>query len=386
LTAALALLRQDIPVTVVEASTELPTDPRASTFHPPTMQMLETIDVADALHAMGLEIRKWQYRDRRKGLIAEFDLGVLGSLTKYTYRLHCEQWKYARLLLERVRSHRLAEVVQGWRVAAVRQNTDGVEVDAEADGRGRTFRGTYVIGADGGRSTTRQSLGVTFEGLTFQERFLVLTTTFNFEPHGFAGTCYCADPELWCSTFRVPAFGPPGHWRVVFPVLGDAPEKEVFEEERCQALLQSFFARRERYEIVHKNLYTVHQRIAGRFRVGRVFLAGDAAHINNPLGGMGLNFGIHDALNAAEKIGKVWRREAGDDLFDLYDRQRRTVAQEYLLAQTAQNKRDLEEKDPVSRAKAYEKWRRSAADPERTRDFLMRTAMFDSVRRAGEIS
>jgi 3-(3-hydroxy-phenyl)propionate hydroxylase len=173
---------------------------------------------------------------------------------------------------------------------------------------------------------------------------------------------------------------------VVFPVLGDAPEKEVFEEERCQALLQSFFARRERYEIVHKNLYTVHQRIAGRFRVGRVFLAGDAAHINNPLGGMGLNFGIHDALNAAEKIGKVWRREAGDDLFDLYDRQRRTVAQEYLLAQTAQNKRDLEEKDPVSRAKAYEKWRRSAADPERTRDFLMRTAMFDSVRRAGEIS
>ena len=137
---------------------------------------------------------------------------------------------------------------------------------------------------------------------------------------------------------------PPGRWRVVSPVTPGTSEDEAFDDDACQARIQAVLPHPDggTFPIVHKNIYQVHQRIAGRFADGNMFLAGDAAHINNPLGGMGLNFGIHDALNLAEKMGAVMRGEASKDVFALYDRQRRTVAEEYLLAQTAQNKKDLE--------------------------------------------
>ena len=167
----------------------------------------------------------------------------------------------------------------------------------------------------------------------------------------------------------------------------DVDEAAAFDDDECQRRIQAVLPHPDggTFPILHKNLYQVHQRIAGRFAAGNIFLAGDAAHINNPLGGMGLNFGIHDALNLAEKIGAVYRGDAKEDIFDLYDRQRRTVAEEYLLAQTAQNKRDLEERDPEARAQRQKEWRKTAADPEDAREFLLRTAMFKSVERARSI-
>ena len=185
--------------------------------------------------------------------------------------------------------------------------------------------------------------------------------------------------------FKVPADGPPGQWRVVFPMKPDATDDKIFGDDAVQARLQAFHPLDGGYEVLHRNLYAVHQRIAETFRRGRVFLAGDAAHINNPLGGMGLNFGIHDALNLGEKLGSVWRGERGDALLDLYDRQRRTVAVEYLHAQTLQNKRDLEERDALARAKRQAEWRETAGDPDRALAFLRRTAMFEGVERARSI-
>jgi len=387
LTAAYALLRQNIPVQLFDIYATVPSEPRASTFHPPTVELLEEIGVAEELLSMGLEVRYWQQRDRRKGLVAELDLHILSDITRYPYRLHCEQHKYAGMLLRRVEEMSPGCVHRNSRVLSARQDADAAYLTVETPTGTHEVKGRYLIGADGGRSIVRHSLGVSFEGKTFEERFLVLTTPFDFGPYGFTGTCYIADPVEWCSMFRVPADGPPGRWRVVFPESSGRPEAEVFNEAECQARLQNFFPHPDGkdYQIVHKNIYQVHQRIAGKFRVGHVFLAGDAAHINNPLGGMGLNFGIHDALNAADKIGQVWRGEADETVFDRYDRQRRTVAEEYLLAQTAQNKRDLEERDPVAREKRQEEWRQTAADPKKARAFLLKTAMFESVRRAREI-
>ncbi len=381
-TAAYALLRQDIPVTILEASEQLPSDPRASTFHPPTMEMLDEIGLAEPLHAMGLEVRKWQYRDRKAGLIAEFDLGVLSDLTRYPFRLHCEQFKYARMVLEIVRAMPHCTVHMGAAVKSFTQDADGVSVAAGGSGMPRSFEGRYLIGCDGGRSEVRRSMDVGFDGFTFEERFLVLTTTHDFEPDGYAYTTYLADPDEWVSMFKVPAGGPPGHWRVVFPMKPDATDDEIFGDDAVQHRLRAFHPLDGPYEVLHRNLYAVHQRIAETFRQGRVFLAGDAAHINNPLGGMGLNFGIHDALNLGEKLGRVWRGESGDALLDLYDRQRRTVAVEYLHAQTLQNKRDLEERDPQARARRHDEWRETAGDPGKALGFLRRTAMFEGVERA----
>ena len=150
--------------------------------------------------------------------------------------------------------------------------------------------------------------------------------------------------------------------------------------------MQGFLPSSTPYDIRGSNLYTVHQRVATSFRKGRALLAGDAAHVNSPIGGMGLNSGVHDAFNLAEKLVAVIRGEAGEELLDRYDRQRRTIAVKHTQAQTIRNKRLLTEKDPAIRQKNQDDLRRTAGDPELARQFLLRTALFTSVREAAEIA
>ena len=389
LTAALALLNKDIPVTLIDSYKDVPTDPRASTFHPPTMELLEKINVTKEMLEKGLIVNKWQYRDRKKGIVAEFDLEILSDITKYPFRLHFEQHKYAQMLLNKVSNFKICRVIKNSTVLKTYQGSNGVSIEYnDNDSTLKKINGKFLIGCDGGKSIVRQNLGVSFNGLTFEERFLVLTTSFNFKPYGFSGTCYISDPDEWCSIFNVPANGPPGHWRLVFPESSNRTKSEIFNDLECQKKIQDFFPHPESklYDILHKNIYNVHQRIAGKFRVGRIFLCGDAAHINNPLGGMGLNFGIHDAMNIAEKIYLVWTKKENEDIFDRYDRQRRTVAEEYLLAQTAQNKKDLEEKKTDQRIKRQKYLSDISKDNTSAKAYLMKTAMFESTKRANEIN
>ena len=133
---------------------------------------------------------------------------------------------------------------------------------------------------------------------------------------------------------------------------------------------------------MHRNLYVTHQRVAATFRKGRALLAGDAAHVNNPIGGMGLNGGIQDAANLCEKLARVMLEGASDRLLDLYDLQRRTVAVEFVQEQSIANKKRLEASDPEARKRNFDELRAIAADPERARQFLLRTSMIASQRRA----
>jgi len=141
----------------------------------------------------------------------------------------------------------------------------------------------------------------------------------------------------------------------------------------------------DRYEITHTTLYRVHQRVATSFRKGRAFLVGDAAHINNPLGGMGMNGGIHDAVNLAAKLADVIHG-ADDSLLDLYDRQRRHAAAEYIQAQTIANKRLMEERDPAVRERNFAELRRIADDPEESRRYMRRAALVDSLQTANAVT
>ena len=205
-------------------------------------------------------------------------------------------------------------------------------------------------------------MNVEFSGFTYEERFLILSTKYDFEPFGYALTNYLADPEEWCALFKVPGHDERGTWRVVFPVDAQIPVEEIFEESAVQRRIQGFHRKDGDYDVIHRNLYSVHQRVASCYRDGRLLIAGDAAHINNPLGGMGMNFGFHDAFNLAEKLAAIIQDGAGEDLLDLYDRQRRTVAQEYLQRQTIENKRNIEQKDPVAREKFHDELRAIVAD------------------------
>ena len=241
------------------------------------------------------------------------------------------------------------------------------------------MHGDYLIGADGAWSAVRTQLGIAFEGYTYPERFLVVSTPFEYADHmpQLSYVNYCSDPHEWCVLLRVPTL-----WRVLFPTKEDETDEQVLTDESVQTRLQRLLPQSEDYTVVHRTLYKVHQRVAQHFRQGRVFLAGDAAHINNPLGGMGMNGGIHDAMNLCEKLTAVLLQGAHTEVLDLYEKQRRTIAIEYINASTARNKKEIEERDPVLRQKNHDELRARAADPASSLAYLRKTSMIDALERA----
>jgi 3-(3-hydroxy-phenyl)propionate hydroxylase len=380
---ALALARQGIAVQVFEAEARVNDSPRAATTHAATLEMLEGLGLLDEVIRRGLVEPKFRFWDRAsRDMIAEFDFGMLRNDTRFPYVVQCEQHKLANMSIERLRAFPHATVEFSARVTSLRPFDDRVEaVVAGARGE-RKLVGSYLIGADGGRSTVRKAIGVEFEGFTHPERFLVLTTTFSFDvTYAQCSRNYFSDPDEWCALFKVTGDDGKGLWRVLFPTRLEESDEQALDEEAAEIRLQKFFPRQGRYPVVHRNLYRAHQRVAASFRRDRVFLAGDAAHVNNPLGGLGLNFGIHDALELTTLLGRVLREEAPADILDDYDRFRRPLNVEYVQQQTIANKKRLEEKDPAVRAKSNEALRRTAADPAAHRAYLLRASLIDSVRK-----
>lgn len=374
LSIACILAEADLPVVVLEAEPELPTNLRASTFHPPTLDMLDRFGATNKLIAQGLIAPTFQYRDRTAGKLGEFDFGELADICRHPYRLQCEQYKLNFALLDYLREHDSVEVRFGASVAGVEQSDDGVSVRL-ADGE--TIEGGWLVGADGARSAVRRSLSIPFEGFTWPEAFLVVSTAFPFEDH-FDGLCwvnYFADPEEWFFLLRAPDF-----WRVMFPTGQDEQESEIFDLDKIQRRLKRVLPQAEPYEIAHTTLYRVHQRVAERYREGRAFLAGDAAHINNPLGGMGMNGGIHDGFNLAEKLVRVLKGEAGPELLDQYEQERRPVALAYVNEITIRNKLNLETADPAEQQAFRTMLQETMADPGKRRAFLLRASMLASLR------
>ena len=381
--AALALARQGVAVHLFEAQPRVNDSPRAATTHAATLEMLAELGLVDEVIRRGLIEPKFRIWDRAsREIIAEFDFGVLKNDTRFPYVVQCEQHKLADMAIERLRRLEHATLDFSSRVTALRQLDDRVEVSVE-DARGtRQIDGSYLIGADGGRSTIRKALGTAFVGYTHPERFLVLTTTFSFDAeHAQCSRNYFSDPDEWCALFKVTGDDGSGLWRVLFPTRADETDAQALHADAVEARLQRFFPKSGPYPVIHRNLYNVHQRVAASFGSGRVYLAGDCAHVHNPLGGLGLNFGIHDAVELSTLLGRVLRGEEPAHTLDEYDRFRRPLNIEYVQQQTIANKKRLEEKDPAIRAKNNEALRRTAADPVAHRTYLLRASLIDSVRK-----
>ena len=375
LTVALSLASQGVGVRVIEAQAGLAEDHRAGSFHPPTLEMLAAFGVTEAMHRAGIKVPRWQIRDRRAGVIVEWDLGLIADLTPYPYRFHLEQFKLTPILLGRLRAFPHARVDFATELTGVEEKNDGVIAKTSA---GR-LEARWLVGCDGARSVVRRIMGADFEGFTWPERFVVVSTTHDFAAHGFASNAYVADPAEWAAVFHMP-----GLWRLAFPVRPDEDEAQVLSDEAVQARLQRFVPRAGRYEVLQKGIYKVHQRVAKQWRAGRLLLAGDAAHLNNPLGAFGLNGGLHDAVMLGDYLGKVCRGEADESLLDLYVRRRRGANMEFVQTQSIANKKMLEEADPARRERLFAELRAVAADRERARDFLVRSSMIWSVRQAAQ--
>lgn len=385
LTAALVLARAGLPVTVFERCPTLPEDLRASTWHPPSLDMLDAIDpsLSAEITSKGLIARHTNYHDRREGLVASFDMEILRGDTNHPYRVQYEQWKYTLLLAEKLKAFPHARIVYDAKATGCAQGDERVTLHYEVGGEKREASGAYLVAADGAWSAVRQATGIEFEGYTYPERFYVASTEFDFTKHigGLSYVNYISDPDEWCVLLRVL-----GLWRVLFPTRPDEPDEAVMSDASTEARLQGVVARDETYATTHRTIYKVHQRVAKSYRAGHVFLAGDAAHINNPLGGMGMNGGLHDAINLAEKLVKVLRDGTDPVLLDAYERQRRPIAIEYINANTARNKKMMEERDPAMRKRTLDDMRRTAEDRTKAREFLLRTSMITALRAANAVT
>ncbi|MDI1463072.1 NAD(P)/FAD-dependent oxidoreductase [Catellatospora sp. KI3] len=367
LTAALALSRHGLDVTVLEAGPDLAAESRASTFHPPTLEMLAELGVVDEVLARGLTAPTFAYRDRAAGHIATLNLAVLAQDTAYPYRVQLEQSKLTPILREHL-ARRGVQIRFDSRVTGASSDETGVGVHV-ADGS--AVRGDWLVAADGAHSAVRRALQTPFEGITYPERFLVASTSEELTGwlDGLAAVNYVFDPVDWSVLLRTP-----DHWRVLLPTPDDSPDEA--ELARLDGRLRQIHDPGRPWQVAHASIYRVHQRVAASFRVGRVLLAGDAAHVNNPLGGLGMNSGIHDAIAYADALA------AGDPdtaTAQAADRRRR-VALEFTQAVSHRNYERLSATDPAARAAHLDQLRATAADPARTRAYLLRACMIESLR------
>jgi 3-(3-hydroxy-phenyl)propionate hydroxylase len=381
LVTALLLARAGVSTMLLERAAAIETDLRASTFHPPTLDMLDGLGIAATMVERGLVCREWQVRLHPGGDRVVFDLGVLAADTRHPYRLQCEQWKLSEAALALLEREPQAEVAFAAEVMDLVQDEDGVDITVGGE-HPRRIRARYAVGADGARSVVRDKLGLALEGETYPETTLLATTLFPFEEHleGLSGVSYCWKVGGNFSLLKVP-----GRWRVSIYPREDVPIEEQMSEEAIEASLQEIVPRRERYEVLEKRPYRVHKRIVPHYRRGRVALAGDAAHLNSPAGGMGLNGGIHDAFELVAALGDI-RQGAPLDRLDLYERRRRPVALDQIIAQADANRARMREKDPARRREILDGLKAIAADPDKLRAHLLRTSMITGLRQAATVA
>jgi 2-polyprenyl-6-methoxyphenol hydroxylase-like FAD-dependent oxidoreductase len=381
MTAAAALAQAGTPVVVVELHPQPRPDWRASTFHAATLELLDDIDITREMHAEGLVVPRYQFRDRRDGLVAEFDFTLLADETRFPYRLQLNQQHLVRMLFDRLQKDSNVDLRFGTRLDTLRIEGDGVVLELQTPEGQRALTASYVIGADGPRSAVRNSLGTDFEGFTYPERFAITSTSVDLQEllPDLGHVNYVSDPEEWLFILRTPE-----SWRVVWPVPPGMSPEEASSPERLQSQLQGVAPYEPGYPVIDHQVYNVHQRVAEAMRVGPVLLAGDAAHINSPIGGVGLNSGIHDAVDAARRIVRIVREGADADAeLATYDRVRRTVAVEYVQADTQRNTDRLREKEEAVRLQHQDDLRELAADPEKARAYIRRVSLLESVQRFG---
>jgi len=390
----LALVKKGIPVTLLEALPDAAEDQRAAPVHPPTVEMLVGLGLeAEAFSdkpSGGMSAPLFHFRDRVTGeLVAVFDISLLEGEIPYPFVLQWEQYKLVHAALPHIRASGLGEVRFSTKVTGLAQYADHVDVVATNEaGESETIRGRYVIGTDGGSSTVRKAAGIAFEGFTYPERFIKIGTSFDFGTtgKGFCTRNYFFDPNEWLNLFKVKGYGPPGIWRGVLPVPAGETDEAAMSPESVQRRLQGIHPKSGDFDIPYHALYAVHQRVAETFNKGRVLLAGDAAHVNNPIGGMGMNGGIHDAVNLADKLAELWHGRAEAGALDRYTRQRRKAQVDYVQAQTIQNKRSLEEKDPAIRRQHLDELRRTSEDVALHKKFLYRSSLIDSLNSANAVA
>ncbi|WES62839.1 FAD-dependent oxidoreductase [Microbacter sp. GSS18] len=375
-TTALKLGRAGFRVALLEKRSAVALDHRASTFHPPTLEMLDELGLVDDLLSQGIVARSYQFRDAKLGMIVDLDYSVLDGDTRFPYRLQVEQSRLTDRAIQALETEPTIDAFFGREVISISDTEGGYSVSWSDDDGSGVIHGRRLIGADGMHSVVRSTLGLDFTGHTYPERYLVVTTKLPLEEllDDLAVVNYVADPVDWHVLLRNPS-----GWRILFPTHGES-DAELLDPANIEAQMRRVVPHADHYPVEHVTLYQVHRKVASSFRVGSAFLVGDAAHVNNPLGGMGMNSGIHDGQFLADAIIAFENGQAGEADLDGWADARRKVALEYVGAETDSNWKSLRDDDEQRRELQREKWRALGSDSAARRDFLLTSSMLASVR------
>ena len=377
-TTALKLAKRGMKVALFEKREAATLDHRASTFHPPTLEMLDELGLTEPLLTKGILARSYQFRDAKLGKIVDLDFSVLDNDTRYPYRLQVEQSRLTAAALEALAVEQNVTAVLDAEVKDVRETTAGFEVDVASGKEGAiTASSRYLIAADGSKSLVREHYGIEFAGHTYPERYLVITTSLPLHDilDDLAVVNYVADPENWHVLLRNPS-----GWRVLLPSDPALTVEEQTDPAYVLSQLRRVVPVVDGYPVVHVTVYEVHRKVAATFRKGNVFLIGDAAHVNNPLGGMGMNSGIHDGLMLADVLPKVDSGESPDSDLDVWAENRRAIAKTYVGEETEGNWNALRDNSDERRAAKRAEWEALGRDEVARHKFLMTASMLTSVR------
>ena len=374
--AAYCLAEYGIETLVLESESTCETDMRASTFHPSTLKYLDNLDLADELIEKGLKAPIFQYRIRSTDEVLEFNLEELDDVLDFPFRLQCEQYKFARMLAGKLDSHRHSSVLFNRKLINFTEGDHKVTLDVDHHGTNEQYQCDYLIGADGANSIVRRNLGIEFSGFTYEEKFFTLSTEKPLEDYfsNLSYVNYVSDPEEWFVLLKAPSA-----WRILVPVPQKLDDKAIKSNDYVSDIFTRVLNSSDPIETIHRTIYRVHQRVVNKMRYGRIMLAGDSAHLNNPLGGFGMNGGLHDAWNLAEKLDGIINHNKDKDLLDLYDRQRRTVMNDFIQKQTIRNKKMIEETGDIKFSSEWMRMRNLHENENKRREYMLRQSMTQSL-------
>lgn len=374
--AAYCLAEYGIETLVLESESTCETDMRASTFHPSTLKYLDNLNLADELIEKGLKAPIFQYRIRSTDEVLEFNLQELDDVLDFPFRLQCEQYKFARMLAGKLDRHRHSSVLFNRKLINFSEGNNKVTLDVDHHGTNEQYQCDYLIGADGANSIVRRNLGIEFSGFTYEEKFFTLSTEKPLENYfsNLSYVNYVSDPEEWFVLLKAPSA-----WRILVPVPQTLDDKAIKSNDYVSDIFRRVLNSSDPIETIHRTIYRVHQRVVNKMRYGRIMLAGDSAHLNNPLGGFGMNGGLHDAWNLAEKLDGIINHKKDQDLLNLYDRQRRTVMNDFIQKQTIRNKKMIEETGDANYSSEWMRMRNLHENENERRDYMLRQSMTQSL-------
>ena len=374
--AAYCLAEYGIETLVLESESTCETDMRASTFHPSTLKYLDNLNLADELIEKGLKAPIFQYRIRSTDEVLEFNLQELDDVLDFPFRLQCEQYKFARMLAGKLDRHRHSSVLFNRKLINFSEGNNKVTLDVDHHGTSEQYQCDYLIGADGANSIVRRNLGIEFSGFTYEEKFFTLSTQKPLENYfsNLSYVNYVSDPEEWFVLLKAPSA-----WRILVPVPQTLDDRAIKSNDYVSDIFIRVLNSCDPIETIHRTIYRVHQRVVNKMRYGRIMLAGDSAHLNNPLGGFGMNGGLHDAWNLAEKLDGIINHKKDEDLLNLYDRLRRTVINDFIQKQTIRNKKMIEETGDANYSSEWMRMRNLHENENERRDYMLRQSMTQSL-------